>query len=95
MAFISFKALGLWIHNSILLILFYFVDFQKLAEKPDYEELKNRGIFILFSFYFLSTILMHVLKIHEKRIEIKIKKETLRAKEEIRKYIENKNKIKQ
>lgn len=92
MAEFSFKAIAIWLHNSTLIMLFYFIDFQKLAEKPDYEELKNRGIFILFSFYFLSTILMHVLKIHEKRIDIKIKKETLKAKEEIRKYIENKNK---
>lgn len=92
MAIFSFKAFGLWLHNSILIILLYFVDFQKITEKPDFEELKNRGIFILFSFYFLSTILLHVLKIYEKRIDLKIKIEILKAKEEIRKYIENKNK---
>lgn len=88
----SIKALGAWFHNSILLILFYFVDFQKLIQQPDYEEMKNRGVFMLFSFYFLSTVLLHIYKIHEKHVDLKIKKETLKAKEEIRKYLENKNK---
>lgn len=88
----SIKALGAWFHNSILLILFYFVDFQNLIHKPDYEEMKSRGVFMLFSLYFLSSILFQVYKIHEKHIDLKIKKETLKAKEEIRKYLENKNK---
>jgi hypothetical protein len=92
MAFILFKALGLWIHNTILIILLYFVDFQKIVAEPNYEQLKNKGIFMLFSFYFLSTILLHIFKMIEKSTDIKIKKETLKAKEEIRKYIENKNK---
>jgi len=92
MAFISFKALGLWIHNTILIILLYFVEFQKILSEPDYEEMKNKGIFMLFSVYFLSTILLHIYKISIMHTDLKIKKETLKAKEEIRKYIENKNK---
>jgi len=92
MAFISIKALAGWFHSLIFLSLVYFTDFQEIVSEPNYEELKNKGIFMLFSVYFLSTILLHVYKISIMRTDLKIKKETLKAKEEIRKYIENKNK---
>jgi len=88
----SIKALGAWFHNSILLILFYFLDFQKMVYVKDFEYFKAKGIFMLFSVYFLSTIVLHIYKIYNANIDLKIKKETLRAKEEIRKYLENKNK---
>ena len=92
MAFLSIKALGLWINNAILLILFYFLDFQKMVYVKDFEYLKARGIFMLFSVYFLSTVVLHIYKIYNARLDARIKEETLKAKKEIRKYIENKNK---
>jgi len=92
MAFISIKALAGWFHSLIFLSLVYFTDFQKMVTVTDFEHLKARGIFILFSFYFLSTVVLHIFKIISARLDIKIKNETLKAKEEIRKYIENKNK---
>jgi len=91
MAFISFKALASWLNSLIALVILYFIDFQKMVTVTDFEHLKARGIFILFSFYFLSTVVLHIFKIISSRLDIKIKKETLKAKEEIRKYIENKN----
>ncbi len=92
MAIFPIKALGAWIHNFILMFLLYAMDFQKMVTVPDFEHLKSRGIFILFSFYFLSTVVLHIFKIISARLDVKIKNETLKAKEEIRKYIENKNK---
>lgn len=94
MALISLKAIGAWFQNALLIILLYFADFQKMVTVPDFEHLKNKGIFMLFSFYFLSTIVLHIFKMISARLDIKIKNETLKAKEEIRKYIENKNKQK-
>lgn len=88
----SIKALGVWFHNSILLILFYFLDFQKMVYVRDFEYYKAKGIFMLFSVYFLSTVVLHIYKIYNARLDARIKEETLKAKEEIRKYIENKNK---
>jgi len=70
----------------------YFADFQKMIWVKDFDHLRAKGIFILFSFYFLSTVVLHIFKIISARLDIKIKNETLKAKEEIRKYIENKNK---
>ena len=95
MAIFSIKALSAWIHNFILMFLLYAVDFQKMVTVPDFEYLRNKGVFMLFCTYFLSTVVLHIFKIISARLDIKIKNETLKAKEEIRKYIENKNKIKQ
>ena len=58
----------------------------------DYEYYKSRALFFLFSFYLFIVIYLNLFKIYEKHIDLKIKKERLRAKEEIRKYLENKNK---
>lgn len=91
MVVISFKALGYWFHNSIVIILFYFMNFQKMVTVPDFEYFKSIGVFVLFFFYFLTTIIFHVFKILEKKVDLKTKIEILKAKEEIRKYIENKN----
>ena len=63
-----------------------------MVNVPDYEYYKSRGLFFLFGFYFFVTIILNVQKILEKNKDLKIKEETLKAKAEIRKYLENKNK---
>lgn len=63
-----------------------------MVNVPDYEYYKNIGLFIIFSIYFLTIIFINLSKILERKIDLKIKEETLKAKKEIRKYLENKNK---
>lgn len=92
MAILSLKTLGLWFHNLFIVILLYFINLQRMVTVVDYEYYKSRALFFLFSFYLFIVIYMNLFKIYEKHIDIKIKKQTLRAKKEIADYISNKNK---
>lgn len=95
MALVTLKSLATWFHNLIILWLFYFFgEYQKMITGLDWDYYRSRTTFFLFAVYAILMFIYYLLKIEILNIEKKTKNENLKAKIEIRKYIENKNKKK-
>lgn len=93
MAFITLKLLATWFHNLIILWLFYFFGwYQKMVTVVDWDYYRDRTTFFLFATYAVAMFIYYLLKIEILNIERKTKEEHLKAKKELRKYIENKKK---
>ena len=77
-----------------MILLIYLCEIPKMVTVPDYDYYKSLMLFSIAGIYFFTMIIVYLIKIKEKLIDLRIKREVLKSKQELRKYLENKNKNK-